>query len=249
MRSPVKVRFVTLSISLAAVLFCNAQAPTPAPQAFEVASVRKLAQEECCTSISEPGSARFFAKRATLALLVQYAFGVDGDQIEGQPSWMGSQSYDVEATSEGNRTLSREELHAPLQRLLADRFGLKVHHEAREAKGYALVLSKEGAKLRTSNLPVAMGYILPDRIRSASTPLSGLAGMVGALLHATVIDQTGIGGNYAFDLQFAPMDAVDSARPSLPTALQEQLGLRLLPQKVSRDILVIDHVNRDPTEN
>jgi uncharacterized protein (TIGR03435 family) len=76
-----------------------------------------------------------------------------------------------------------------------------------------------------------------------------LASMLGRPLHVPVVDKTGIKGTYDIDLEFAPEDSADSSLPSMFTAIQEQLGLKLESQKVPMNMLVIDHCRHVPTEN
>jgi uncharacterized protein (TIGR03435 family) len=79
--------------------------------------------------------------------------------------------------------------------------------------------------------------------------MESLASMLARPAHRPVVDKTGIKGNYEIDLRYAKDDAADSSLPSLFTALQEQLGLKLETQKIPVEMLVIDRVEKIPTEN
>jgi uncharacterized protein (TIGR03435 family) len=176
------------------------------------------------------------------------AYGVDSDLVAG-PSWLGSQQYDVSARTESNARLSYEQLKPLLRRLLKERFQLAVHTQTREASGYALVVAKGEARLSASKGGAAHSYILKGGIDIQNEPLSALAAALTRPAGRPVVDTTGITGNFDIRLSYAPEGAVDSPLPSLFTALQEQLGLKLVAQKVPVEGLVVDHVEKVPTEN
>ena len=223
---------------------------TPAsPRSFEVASVR-ASQHGCgTTSISPWGGARFSVKGATMQLLLSMAFDVPADQISSKLGWLDTQCYDVDAKPEGDIGLSYEEVKAPLQELLAKRFQLAFHRENKDVSGYALVVAKSGPKLQLVKDASTSAYILPDGLRSEGMSITMLAGMLSSPVGQQVIDKTGITGNYKIDLKFASSGATDSQYPSVFTAVQEQLGLKLEPQKVRVEMLVIDHLEKMPSEN
>jgi uncharacterized protein (TIGR03435 family) len=188
-------------------------------------------------------------------MLIQMAFRVEESQILGRPAWLGVDRYNITAKVEGGKGLAFGQLKAPLQQLLAQRFGLAVHHEMKDIQGYAMVVTKSGAKLQ--KLPVTdetsdRGYLLPGGVRGKQVSVEWLAAMLALKVGRPVVDKTGIEGNYDIKLVYAPDTGelpADSSLPSIFTALQEQLGLKLEPQKVAVEMLVIDHVERVPTEN
>jgi len=154
-----------------------------------------------------------------------------------------------------------------LRTLLEDRFRLAVHRESKELPGYALVVANKGFKLK----PVEPGG--PGGTESKGGPVVTLTGnktliaqLAGALarsLEQPVVDQTGIDGVYDFELRWtrndkisttirSPNDTDDTAAelaPSVFTALPQTLGLRLQPQRVAVEIVIVGHVDRLPTEN
>jgi uncharacterized protein (TIGR03435 family) len=202
------------------------------------------------TSISPWGGARFSVKNATMQLLLGIAFDVRPNQISTRLGWLGTQCYDVDAKSEGDTSLSYEEVKAPLQQLLIERFQLAFHREPKDVSGYALVVAKGGPKLsRAREGSAPKGYIFSDGLRGESMSMSALAAMLTSPVGQQVVDRTGIIGSYEINLKFAPSGATDSSYPSVFTALQEQLGLKLEPQKVPVEMLVIDHLEKMPTEN
>ena len=217
---------------------------------LEVASVRLTpAGNLGFMSVSPFGSARFTATNATLEFLIEMAFGVEANKISGEPGWLGSDHYDVSAKAEGDRSLTYEQWKPLLQQLLAERFKLAIHHEMKDFSGYTLVVAKNGPKLQASTGAASQGYILPAGLRAPHASLDSLASMLMSPTGRPVVNETKIKGNYDIVLDYAAAGAADSPLPSIFTALQEQLGLKLEPQKVPVEILVIDHVERVPTEN
>jgi uncharacterized protein (TIGR03435 family) len=226
-----------------------AQSPTTA-QSFEVASVRQVPEGQGYFSISPSGDKRFSAQNASMKLLIDMAFGINDDQISGKNlDWLNFELYDVEAAPEGDAPLSYEQLRLPLQQLLAQRFHLTFHHEWKDKQGYTLVVAKGGSKLTPAKDIAATGYILQDGLRSPSLSMRSLAAMLAHPLGRPVINKTDLTGNYEIKLNFAPDGSTDSSYPSIFTAMQEQLGLKLEPQKVPVEMLVIDHLDQTPSPN
>lgn len=229
--------------------FTQAQtSPHPSPS-FEVASVRLVGADHGNSFISPPGASQLTITNGSMTLLIVMAFGVDNNQIAAKPGWFDETYYDVKAKPNGSTGLTYEQLRPPLQQLLKQRFGLAVHHETKEVSGYALVVAKGGPKLSAGKESLATAYILSDGLRGASVSMQSLAAMLARPLGRPTVDKTGITGNYDIKLSYAPDGSTESTLPSIFTALQEQLGLRLEPQKVQLDMLVIDHAERVPTEN
>jgi uncharacterized protein (TIGR03435 family) len=176
---------------------------------------------------------------------------------------MDSTVYDVSAKPDAETGPTYEQLKPMLQQLLAERFHLQTHTEEKEVKGYSLVVGKGGARLTPSKSagPVRAA-VMPDGLRAPGVDLTGLANMLALQLRQPVKDDTGIQGKFDVNLKFANdgmnlqvvsndgvASAAESTLPSIFTAIQEQLGLKLEPAKVPVKMLVIDHVDRVPTEN
>ena len=137
-----------------------------------------------------------------------------------------------------------------LQHLLQQRFHLAAHWESRTVPGYELVVAKGGAKLQPAKEGVhPYGQILPDGIQASGYGLDSLAAILHSPTGRPVVNKTGITGTYDIKLDYAPRNDPNSTLPDLFTAIQEQLGLKLVSQKVPAQILVIDHVDQTPTEN
>jgi uncharacterized protein (TIGR03435 family) len=230
----------------------HAQAPplVEAPASFDVASVKITPPgSNGITSLSQPGSPTFSATNVTMPVLISLAYGVDSNRISGGPSWLESQQYDVMAKAPGGQRLSREQLRQPLQALLRERFRLALHRENKEGQGYALVVGKNGVKLKETAGAASSASVLKNGIWIQNQPIDGLAGALTIATKRPVLNETGIKGSYDIALNYAPDGDTKSTLPSLFTALQEQLGLRLEPRKVPVEAIVIDHVERSPSEN
>jgi uncharacterized protein (TIGR03435 family) len=228
-----------------------AQAPGTASPSFDVASVRP--SHECAGFfMSPPGSRSFSVRNASMAFLIGMAYRVGNDQIEKNPSWIDSECYVISARAEGDGDLGNDQLRLLLQNLLSQRFHLSLHREMKDFSGYALVVAKDGPKLDATKGVTVPGYIGRDGLRVRNTSTGALATMLVHTVGAHVVDKTGLTGRYDINLSFAPnasLATTDSSLPSIFTAVQEQLGLKLIPEKVPVEMLVVDHVEKVPTEN
>ncbi len=237
-------------VAVIAVVLAAAQAPE-GPK-FEVASVRVAPPG--FGNVSPYGQNRWSTGCVPLGALLGIAFDdltsalVGGERrIIGLPSWSKNDCYAVAAKAEDGVILTREELQPRLKQLLGERFHLVAHIETRADSGYALVVTKGGAKLHETTNPLmrtALGSrTAMDRIRAPSVSMDIFAGAVGAVIHQPVVNETGLTGNYDLTLTFAPEGVTDSARPSIFTALEEQLGLKLEGgRKLPVNTLVVDHI-------
>jgi len=237
-----------LFVILATVLTCSAQTQS----AFDVAVVRVAHGNPKEGHWSPPGSGRFFAHDVTLARLLILAYGVNEEQIANRPSWLDTDLFEVDARPSAGIALNREELKPMLQALLAERFHLAVHTEQRPVPGYALIVASRGARLHPTKGAPFPGF----RTHTDNGMLSGmdwsmpfLASVLQKVSGRPVVDQTGIAGGYDVQLEFAPDLSTESTLPSLFTALEETLGLKLKPEKIPIEFVVIDHVDRAPIEN
>jgi uncharacterized protein (TIGR03435 family) len=136
-----------------------------------------------------------------------------------------------------------------LQRLLAERFHLAVHRGTKEVSGYALIVAKGGPKLKESKAQAGRSYILPESVVIDHATMDHFASVLARPAGRPVVDATGISGVFDINLKYAREGDANSERPSLFTALQEQLGLKLEPRKVSQETIIVDHVDRIPAEN
>lgn len=170
---------------------------------------------------------------------------------------MDSSAYDIEAKSV--TTVTREQALSMLQALLAERFKLKVHRATQGDNVYALTVAKSGLKIKLTEDPAggARGGANGRLIGKRSMPQ--LATLLSSILRRPVIDQTGLAGVYEFTLEWTPEvgqtgpDATPPAAanpggPSIFTAIQEQLGLKLDSAKAPIEVVVVDSAER-PSEN
>ncbi len=233
-----------------------AYAQTPIP-AFEVATVKPaVTSSDGHTHINYPPDDRFSAINITLPALMQWAYGMPETQILDGPPWLSSTRFDIQAKTDIDQMkgLSTEQVNElkrrMVQALLADRFRLKLHQDTRTLPAYDLVLAKGGSKLQPSqsggkSIGTSRRYFNGEGLTTTmiAEELSKIAGRV-------VVDKTGLDGRYDFKLRWSPDDDAgsDTDAPTLFTAIQEQLGLKLEPAKEPVPVLVIDKVEQ-PTPN
>ena len=283
-----------IAVALVATLATTVAAQTAPQPAFAVATIKYNRTGDAAQSMRLQPGGRILVTNQPLRRLIVFAYSLQPQQLTGGPSWLDSDRFDILAQAEGN--ISPAPPGGPpgpaqlmMQRLLAERFGLVVHTEAREMPVYALTVARSDGRLGPQIKPAdrdclalmtqAPGGVpvqaprLPDgrpgcgvtrdatgKVMAGGTTMTMLAitmltGPAGRL----VIDKTGLTGAYDFDLEFAADPAPGAAapsgaasppgdRPSLFTALEEQLGLKLQATRASIDVTVIDRVT-PPTEN
>ncbi|HEV3196866.1 MAG TPA: TIGR03435 family protein [Bryobacteraceae bacterium] len=327
-----------------------AQTPEASPT-FEVASVKPAAPQTGGMRVmmrggpGSPDPGQLTYENASLKNVLMNAYGVKNFQISG-PAWLDTERFDIVAKIPKDAT--KEQFKLMLQNLLAERFKLTVHHETKDMPMFALVVGKNGPKMKesedpppTDGAPATGGPAAPSATPPAGGPafgttapppppppgplqsgamgrmaigkdgfpqmpggakrpgtwmmfsqgrfrmtanmqtMPGFADMLTGQLGRPVTDMTGLKGKYDFSLDFAPdesmrmmgpmgplpapmpaggggggadgagplANASDSQGPTLFTAVQEQLGLKLEQKKGPMDILVIDHLEKVPTEN
>jgi uncharacterized protein (TIGR03435 family) len=243
----------TMKIVVASALLLSLTIITVAqnqPLAFEVASVKPSPPGSNGMSIGLPAG-RFTARNASLKLLMVNAFDIRTFQIVGGAGWMDSDRFDIEAKTPGN--ISGKQGYEMLQTLLADRFQLKIHWETREMPIYTLVVEKNGPKLNPAkedgrSMVSGRGR---GRMDFQKVSLPTLAVNLAGNLDRIVIDKTGLSGEFDFTLEWNPdlsQPDPDQSKPSIFTALTEQLGLRLESTRGAVEVLVIDHAEK-PSEN
>ena len=234
---------------------------------FEVATVKPSRPEErMIGSFVYPGG-RMSVTNYTLRMLIHDAWLVEDFQILGGPKWAGEERYSIEARppvgSKSSKVNPRnpklppiEEERFMLQALLADRFGLVVHEEVKDAPVLALTAGSQGHKMKPPKDPDAFPVVVYGRTGVAGRPdfLSGenatmdvLAKRISDMLGRPVVNRTGVQG--AFDFKFEYVQGMEDAAegPSLMTAVQE-IGLKLVASKAPVRHVVIDRAEK-PTAN
>jgi bla regulator protein blaR1 len=243
-----------------------------------VASIRQVAPRDKGAMSMNFADDGVYLRSVAVAWIVQVAFSPEptlfvqqNDLILGLPSWTKSERYDVEAKVDDEdvpkwKALSPSQRRLALQPLLVTRFNLQFHHETRERPTYSLVVGKNGPKLHKAqpiethpssvSSPDSAGdkdksTVTPGKIVLKGSSLSLLAGLLSSQgLDHPVVDKTGLTGLYDITLRWSPADVgtSDASLPSLFTALQEQLGLKLEYSKNPIDVVVIDHIDK-PSAN
>jgi uncharacterized protein (TIGR03435 family) len=214
-------------------------------QSFEVASI-KVSNAPPGHSSTNSDEAIITVRNTSLQSLIQQAFDVRSFSLSG-PDWLNSVRFDISAKFESKP--SPAETRLMMQSLLKERFGLAIHHESKTLQGYGLVIAKPGLKLSPVGEQTHPGWDKDDaKLAVQGLPMSRVAEVLARQLDQPVSDMTETKGLFNFTLTYSSDPASDSG-PSIFTALQEQLGLRLEARKVPVDVVVVDHVERTPTEN
>ncbi len=309
------MRFARLA-ALATLCGTAAFSQTPAAPEFDAASVKPAAPQgdgrimigkRGGPGTDDPGHATF--TNMSLMNLITQAYNVKEYQVTG-PSWLASERYDLQTVEP--RDTTKEQFGLMMQKLLADRFHLTLHHESKEFQGYELVVAKGGSKLKETspedaafdpatagppppgpgrgNPPKldANGFMSLDRpglvmmmrmsdkggiaahMTARAQTLDRLTEALGNEMKRPVVDKTGLNGKYDFTLEYAPdnlpggglplpppppgaqttaPEAREDLEPTIASAIQQQLGLRLDAKKIQLDILVIDKGDKVPTAN
>lgn len=244
--------------------------PAMAQVEFAVASIKPSkpsTQGEVARTI-EAGPATLTIRRGSLRAIIQWAYGVhDSGELSG-PGWLESEEFDISARAGAPAT--NQQLQLMLQGLLKKSFRLAIHRESKDRPVYALVVAKGGPNLQTtregptSKLRLA---IAPGQMSFVHAPMS-MPQFADALtsrgaVDRPVLDKTGLTGTYDISLHFAcailaqpgelfhgcSSDAPgDPAIPSIFHAVEDQLGLKLESQKGAVEVLVVDHVEKVPTD-
>jgi uncharacterized protein (TIGR03435 family) len=231
-----------------------AQQPAPA---FEVASIKPNTNgiSNALPPLRSNGS--YSASNVAVKSIIANAYEVRIFQIEGGPDWLTSERFDIIARGpEGTPDQLRP---AMLRTLLAERFKLVAHFETREQRVYSLTLLRGDGRLgpqlkpsapasgSSSGFPSASVGNGMARINGRRVSMDTLAMMLtGSVFNQRVINRTGLSGEFELDLRFTP-DSSPAAAPEFPsifTAVQEQLGLKLEASRGPVEVLVIDSVER-----
>jgi uncharacterized protein (TIGR03435 family) len=235
---------------VAAVLVAHAQTPS-----FEVASV-KLTQHGrgpegwSHSSLDTPSPGNLTAVNESLQGLIQFAYDVQGYQIVG-PDWLNSDDACYDISAKASTETRRDEMRLMMQTLLAERLKLAVHKETRTLSGYNLVAAKNGPKQLNASADGVRGgtHSVGGQVTATHISMEEFARNLARWTRQPVFDKTGIAGNFDFKLDYEPDPTPEKNKPSLFTALQEQLGLRLETAKVPVEMIVVDHAERIPISN
>jgi uncharacterized protein (TIGR03435 family) len=266
--------FVAQMLAQGCPALAQAPLPGAAKPSFEVASVKLNKSGEPGMSMQTQPGGRFIATNIPLGMLIRNAYELQESQLAGLPDWAASERFDITAKAEQDiapttQKPSRHQLM--LQSLLEERFNFKAHIETRDLPGYALVVArpdgKLGPQMKQSDVdcaalaaarraggpppPLASGERRPCSMRmgrgtltAGSMTMANLAGTLSSAVQRAVVDRTGLTGGFDLDLTYSTEQSADTTSPSLFTAVQEQLGLKLDSVRLPTDVLVVDSIER-----
>jgi uncharacterized protein (TIGR03435 family) len=202
--------------------------------------------------------------------LIAFAYGLDDKQIIGAPDWFGKDLYDIDGVPDVEGRPNQKQMRAMVQKLLTDRFKLAFHRDKKELSVYVITVASGGPKMAKSTAapddpPAFFFRALGDLTVRNQTMADFASWMQNGVMDRPVVDQTGLTDRYDFKLLWTPDESqfaqfrgvgaivpppTDDAKapPSLYTAIQEQLGLKMAPAKAPDDVIVIDHVEQ-PSAN
>ncbi len=204
---------------------------------FDAASVKPIDPRDGTSSSSNAGE-----YIGSLQSLIRFAWGIEDYRITGGPKWLDTDKFAVVYRPIGPKA------NLMLRTLLAERFKLTVHMETKELPVCTLVVAKNGPKMEQTAQP---GGTAGGRGMIRGTmDMAQLTSALASTLDRQVVDKTGLTGLWKLSIKWTPdnQPAADTTGPSLVTAIQEQLGLRLESTKGPVEILAIDHAEK-PTAN
>ena len=239
-------------------------------QAFEVADIHTSPRTTNNFMRAMLRGGRYEIHNATMVDLIRTAYSIDADKVLGGPNWLEFDRFDVIAKADSKT--SQDSLKLMLQALLADRFKLMVHKDTQSIGGFALTVGKGKPKLKesaSSDKPGCQGQAqaplttVEGQIRLPMNSVSchnmtmeafasELRGMDPTYFSNAVVDSTGLKGFWDFDLKWAIRGNLRLAGPDAVTiseAVDKQLGLKIEEQKIPTPVIVVDQVDRKPTDN
>lgn len=229
-------------------------APAPAPR-FDVVSIKPSEALNTNKTFRMTPDDGFKAGNYSLKDLIRLGWDVRNFQISGGPGWLDTERYDVQTKSDvAFNPLSPEgevRQRGMVQRMFQDRFRLQVHQEEKEMSVYYLVLAQGPLKLKRTGDAREPGTQMRDgrgQMWATKFDMDLFARYLGGELGFPVIDQTGLAGVYDFELAWNPddgkTDAATDSRPTMVTAIKEQLGLELKRGKGPVEMVVLDSAEK-----
>jgi uncharacterized protein (TIGR03435 family) len=281
------MKFRSFPVLAICAIACAQDAPKPKLH-FEAASIKPDASGDMRTAMMMQPGGRYVVTNITAKMLILSSFQLKENQLTGLPSWADSDRYDITAKPENGEGVTADDTRAMVRSLLEDRFKFAYHTETKEMPIYALVIAKGGPKLQPASGTKDVfdgrggpGGLAPPpggrgrgammrmgrgELSAAGATIATLADQLSRIVGRTVIDKTGLTGNYDFDLKYtdeggapmmmrgpgadpnAPPPPSETQTGSIFSALQEQLGLKLEAQKGPVDVYIVDHIDK-PSEN
>ena len=253
--------FQIFAMALITAAAC-AQAPSAKPlPAFDVVAIKPNKTLGGGDSTSS-NKTTYVATNVSLKQMLVHAFDMREAQIYGLPGWADSDRWDVNAKiSDPDMAqldaMTREQRRGIARAMLTERFHMTVHTEMRMQPIYELTVVGSGPKFKASAPGEESGTSTGGsdermNLKATKITLTSLAQSLTPQMDRAVIDKTGLAGEYDLMLLWtsdrAPLPLPDDAPPTIFTAIEEQLGLKLVPAKGMAPVLVVDHVER-PAEN
>jgi uncharacterized protein (TIGR03435 family) len=225
-----------------------------AQSSFEVASVKPSPPAQGDTININLGNIRngeLTFGNASLSDILNFAYGLVGAaQLDG-PDWIRSKEVRFDIIAKAPAKTRREEIQNMVKTLLNERFHLKFHPESRSFPHLVLSVAKGGSKMKEvepdpvgGRGPALFGHIVHPQISMVT-----LSMLLSRQMRTVILDRTGLKGVYSIDLKWTPEGSETDNGPTIYTALQEQLGLRLESRKDAVEVMVVDSADRVPVEN
>ena len=228
---------------------------------FDAASIkpspRSFKPDDAAHTVVTPGGVSMFG--ITLQASVEWAYGIGDEQVSG-PAWLGTERYDIVAKA--GDAVPVPELRLMMQALLADRFGLVLHHESKERAVFVIAVGEKGPKLaRATEAGTAEMKVVDDSLVFDHFTLAEIAERLSVTLGRPVLDWTGIAGEFNVSVPVAgglvdmKMAAEQAALANLAvdaspySSAFRRVGLKLEAKKAPVDVIVIDHAERVPKAN
>lgn len=254
---------VLLCGALAACAQDNATQPVKpmakdADPSFEVAVIKPSDPNDRNQAFGLEGH-RIHIENNSMTGILCFAYSIQKSQIVNAPEWFDEQRWDIDGVPDVEGKPSWDQYRHMLEKLLVARFGLKIHPDKRELSVYTLTVAKSGPKLAKSTRdPNANsdssghGIGTGQYMKFTNVSMADFARVVQMMgLDKPVLDQTNLAGRYDFELTWTP-DAIRATEPNAPptlfTAVQEELGLKLEATRAAADVFVIDAATK-PTQN
>jgi len=233
---------------------------------YEVATIKLSKPDEQGRGLNFRGR-HLVVTNMTVGDLITLGYNIHPKQLTGGPGWLSVEHYDMDILTDHDGPPSLAWARGVTRKLLADRFALQSHEETKELSAYVLTVSRTGPKVTKSasdpDSPPGLGGP-PGMYTVRNGSMAEFAEILQGTLDRPVLDETGLKDRYDFTLRWAPDESQYGGRfltqnnadngtntdplPSLFTAMQEQIGLRLDAKKAPVKVFVVDGIDR-PSAN
>ncbi|MEZ2347629.1 TIGR03435 family protein [Terriglobus sp. RCC_193] len=271
-----RLRLIVLGLALCGTAACDAQMPLPPLQSgsggytgevpqFDVISVKPHKPGED-RMMMHWGQSDYKAVNMTLKNMISNVYDVKSWLVFGLPGWAESAHWDIDAKVSAPdvkvmSSLTNEQRRTMIGGILKERFGLVVHTESKVQPVFLLTVMPDGPKFKESPAPLphaegekpkphGMWRMGPGSLSATDMPMPQLAGNLSYFVERTIVDKTGLTGNYDVELKWTPESRANAgtdngtgdAPPAIFEALKEQLGLKLTADKAPVPTVVVDKI-------